>query len=171
MPHPTYCIGAAQTQIDPEAWVAPGAVVIGDVHLGAQASVWYHAVIRGDVERIRIGAQTNIQDGSVIHADAGAPCIIGTDVTVGHRSNIHGSIVGNGTHNGKGTITMNGSVIGEQCIIGAGSLITQGKTIPPRMLVIGSPARVIRALTPEEIALSRQSAAHYAHISSAYRTA
>ena len=159
------------TQIHPTAFVAYNAVVVGDVHVAAEASIWFGVVIRGDVEQIRIGARTNIQDNSVIHADAGFPCRIGAGVTVGHRAIVHGAQVGDHVLVGMGATVMNGAVIGENSIIGANSLVTEGKVIPPRSLALGSPAKVVRELTEDEIAGIRLSATHYVLNGQAYKAA
>ena len=146
-------------RIVPTAHVAPGAVVLGDVTLGERASVWYNAVVRGDVERIEIGAGTNIQDCAVIHADSGFPAVIGSGVTVGHGAIVHGTLIG------MGAIILNGAKIGCGCIVGAGALVTQGAVIPDGMLALGSPARTCRPLTAQEMDANRHSAEHYAALS------
>jgi carbonic anhydrase/acetyltransferase-like protein (isoleucine patch superfamily) len=158
-------------RIDPEAFVAENATVIGDVHIGKGASIWFTAVIRGDVEEIRIGANTNIQDGAVIHADPGNPTIIGDDCTVGHRAIVHGARVGDRALIGMGATVMNGAVVGEECIIGANALVREGQQIPPRSLVVGMPAKVIRSLAEHEIAMLSLSAQHYAASGQAYKEA
>ena len=159
------------TQIAPDAFVAHNAVVVGDVHIGSESSVWFGVVIRGDVSQVRIGARTNIQDNSVVHADPGFPCLIGDGVTVGHRAIVHGARVANNVLIGMGAIVMNGAAIAEDCIIGAGALITEGKEIPPRSLVLGVPAKVVRELTEEEVYRIRISAAQYVHNGRRYRAA
>jgi carbonic anhydrase/acetyltransferase-like protein (isoleucine patch superfamily) len=159
------------TRIDADAFVAAGAVVLGDVHVGPGASLWFGAVLRGDVERIRIGARTNIQDGSIVHADPGFPCLLGEGVTVGHRCVVHGAIVGAGSLVGMGAILMNGVDLGEECLIGASALVTEGKHIPPRSLVLGSPGKVVRALTAAELENLRRSAEHYVAAGRAYKAA
>jgi len=152
------------------AWVADSAVVIGDVVLGARASIWYGAVVRGDVEKIRIGADTNIQDNSVIHVDSsGFSTIIGDGVTVGHRVVLHGCHVGSGALIGIGAIVMNGAEIGEGALIGAGSLVTEGVKIPAGMLALGSPCKVKRPLTDEEKQHLRASAAHYVELAGEHK--
>lgn len=149
-------------QIGPAAWVADSATVIGDVVLGPRASIWYGTVVRGDVEKIHIGADSNIQDNSVIHVDSsGFSTVVGDGVTVGHRVVLHGCRVGNGALIGIGAIVMNGAEIGEGALIGAGALVPPGAKIPAGMLAVGSPARVKRPLTDEERADLRESAAHY----------
>jgi carbonic anhydrase/acetyltransferase-like protein (isoleucine patch superfamily) len=170
MPH-ELTLDPELTQIAPDAFVAPNAVIVGDVHVGPESSIWFGVVIRGDTSQVRIGARTNIQDGCVIHADPGFPCLIGDGVTVGHRSIVHGARVSDNVLIGMGAILMNGAVIGEDCIIGAGALITEGKEIPPRSLVLGVPAKVVRELTEEEIAGIRFSAAQYVYNGRAYRAA
>ena len=142
-------------------WIAPTASVIGDVVLGADSSVWFGAVIRGDNERIVLGPRTNVQDNSVLHTDAGVPLTIGADVTVGHMAMIHGAEIGEGSLIGIGAILLNGCRIGRGCIVGAGALVTEGKVIPDQSLVVGSPGRVIRAVTAEERDGLMESARHY----------
>ena len=140
----------AQPTIDPEAFIAEGAVIRGDVRIERNASIWYNAVLRGDVDSIAVGEGSNIQDGCVLHVDRGCPVRIGRNVTVGHGAIVHGCTIGDGSLIGMGAIILNGAVIGEGCIVGAGALVTQGKHIPAGTLVIGSPARTVRAVTPEE---------------------
>lgn len=142
--------GNTQPTIDPEAFIAEGAVVRGDVRIERNASIWYNAVLRGDVDSIAVGEGSNIQDGCVVHVDRGCPVRIGRNVTVGHGATVHGCTIGDGTLIGMGAIILNGAVIGEGCIVGAGALVTQGKHIPAGTLVVGSPARTVRAVTPEE---------------------
>lgn len=139
-----------QPIIDPEAFIAEGAIVRGDVRIERNASIWYNAVLRGDVDSITVGEGSNIQDGCVVHVDRGCPVRIGRNVTVGHGAIVHGCTIGDGALIGMGAIILNGAVIGEGCIVGAGALVTQGKHIPAGMLVVGSPARTVRAVTPEE---------------------
>jgi len=157
-------------QLGPEAWVAETAAVIGDVVLGPRASVWYGAVVRGDVEKIRIGADSNIQDNSVIHVDSsGFSTLVGERVTVGHRVVLHGCRVGDGALIGIGAIVMNGAEIGEGALVGAGALVPPGAKIPPGMLAVGAPARVKRPLTDEERQDLRESAPHYVHLAREHR--
>ena len=143
------------------AWVADSAQVIGDVVLGAQASVWFGTVVRGDMERITIGAGSNIQDTSVLHADTGQPLVIGERVTVGHQAVLHGCTVGDESLIGIGAIVLNGAKIGKNCLVGAGALVTEGKEFPDGSMIVGAPAKVVRQLTPEQIELLRHSAQHY----------
>lgn len=130
--------------IDPLAYIAHGAVVLGDVHLGRDVSVWYNAVVRGDAERITIGDEANIQDLSMVHADPGVPCVVGRRVTVGHRAILHGCTVGDGCLIGMGAILLNGVRLGEGSVVGAGAVLTEGTEVPPGSLVLGVPGKVIR---------------------------
>jgi carbonic anhydrase/acetyltransferase-like protein (isoleucine patch superfamily) len=148
-------------RLDPSAWVADSAEVIGRVELGADASVWYGAVLRGDNEWITIGERSNIQDGCVLHTDVGTPLVVGADVTVGHQVVLHGCSVGEGSLIGIQSVILNGARIGRHSIVGAGALVTEGKEFPDGVLIVGSPAKVVRELTPEQIARVKLSAAHY----------
>lgn len=156
-------------QVHPTAWIAPTATVIGDVRLAAGASVWWNAVVRGDNDTIAIGENTNIQDGSVLHTDMGVPLTLGRDITVGHMVMLHGCTVGDGSLVGIGSIVLNRAVIGRHCLIGANSVIPEGKVIPERSLVMGSPGKVVRELTDEEIARLLHGAAHYVDNARRYR--
>ena len=142
-------------------FIAPTAAVIGNVVLGDGASVWFSAVIRGDNEPIRIGARSNIQDGSVCHSDSGSPLTIGESVTVGHNATIHGCTIGDGTLVGINAVVLNGAKVGKNCVIGANSLVPEGMEIPDGSLVMGVPARVKRELTTEERDLFSHNADHY----------
>jgi carbonic anhydrase/acetyltransferase-like protein (isoleucine patch superfamily) len=159
---PLYAIHEASPLIDPSAWVAPSADLIGDVRLGPRASVWFGAVIRADNTPILLGEETNFQDGAIGHSDPGAPLTLGARVTVGHQAILHGCTIHDEALIGMGARVLNGAVIGEQCIVGAGALVTEGKIFEPRSLIVGSPARAVRSLTEEQVALLRLSAAHYA---------
>lgn len=150
-------------------FIARNAVVVGDVTLGEDVTVWYNAVIRGDANKISIGARTNIQDGTVIHVDHDAPTEIAEDVTVGHQCMLHGCRIESGALIGMSTVVLNHAVIGENSLIGAGSLVTQGTVIPPNVLAFGRPAKVIRPLTPEELAKNRQKIHHYIEMGTAHR--
>ncbi len=147
--------------LDPSAWVADSAQVIGSVSLGVDASVWFGAVLRGDSERVTVGRGSNIQDGSVIHADSGKPTIIGDGVTVGHLVMLHGCTIGDNSLVGIGSVILNGARIGRNCLVGARALVTEGKTFPDGSLIVGSPAVAVRTLTDEQIEGLRQSARHY----------
>ena len=142
-------------------FVAPSADVIGSVRLGHNASVWFGAVVRGDTSDISVGEGSNIQDGSVLHADVGMPLTIGRHVTVGHQVMLHGCTVGDECLIGIGAVVLNGAKIGNNCLVGARSLVTEGKEFPPGSLIMGSPAKVVRELTPEQIEGLRQSAKGY----------
>lgn len=144
-------------------YIAKGAVVIGDVTLGDDSSVWYNAVLRGDINRIVIGHHTNIQDNSVVHLADEFPCLIGNWVTVGHNAIVHACTVGNECLIGMGATILDGADIGDQCIIGANALITQFTKIPPGSMVLGSPAKVVRTLTFEERQLIKPWAEKYVH--------
>ncbi len=139
-----------QPRIADTAFIAPNATLLGDVTIGAHASVWYGAVLRGDINRIVVGDRSNVQDGSVLHLSAEHGCLIGEDVTVGHMAMLHACTIGNEVLIGMGAILLDGVEIGDRCIIGAGSLVTQNKKIPPGCMVMGSPARIVRELTAEE---------------------
>src|SRR5688500_6737056 len=141
--------------------VAPSADLIGDVRLGNRCSVWFGAVIRADNTPIILGDETNFQDGAIGHSDPGAPLTLGARVTVGHQAILHGCAVEDEALIGMGARILNGAVIGAQCIVGAGALVTEGKTFEARSLIVGSPARAIRALSDEQVAMLRVSAAHY----------
>ena len=132
-------------------FVAPTATVIGDVHLGDNASVWFSAVVRGDSDQIRIGARTNIQDNAVIHCDPGAPAIIGDDCIIGHCAIVHGATLANNVLIGMNATVLNHAIIGEFSIIGANALVTAGSVIPPYSLVLGSPAKVVKTLSEEQV--------------------
>lgn len=148
-------------QVDESAWVAESAEVIGRVSLGADVSVWFQAVLRGDSEQLTIGAGSNIQDGSVLHADHGFPLVLGEGVTVGHKVMLHGCSVGDHSLIGIGAVVLNGARIGRNCLVGAGALVTEGKEFPDGSLIVGSPAKVVRELTPEQIMGLKASALHY----------
>ena len=155
--------------IPSSAFIAEGAVVKGDVTLGENCSVWYHATVRADRATITIGDNTNIQDNCVVHVDAGASVHIGKGVTVGHSAIVHGCTVGDNTLVGMGAILLNDCVIGKNCIIGAGTLVTQNTRIPDGSLVLGNPGKVKRTLTPEEIEANRRNALHYVEEGRSYR--
>ena len=144
-----------------EYWIAPNATVIGQVTLKTNASVWFGAVLRGDVEAISVGENSNIQDGSVLHADPGFPLTVGRDVTVGHMAMLHGCEIGSNSLIGIGAVVLNGAKIGRNCLIGARALITEGKVIPDGCLVVGAPGRIARALSDEEITGLTRSAERY----------
>ena len=143
------------------AWVADSAQVMGNVELAENASVWFGAILRGDIELLRIGKGSNVQDGSVIHADIGYPVTLGENVTVGHHVMLHGCTVGDGSLIGIQAVVLNGAKIGKHCLVGAGALVTEGKEFADGSLIIGAPAKAVRQLTPEQIEGLRRSAEHY----------
>ena len=150
-----------QTPGEGKYWVAPTATVIGNVHIGEDASVWFNAVIRGDNEPILIGARSNVQEGCVLHTDPGFPMRVGPDCTVGHMVMLHGCTIGRGSLIGIGAIILNGAVIGEECLIGAHTLVPEGKDIPPRSVVVGAPGKIVRDVTEDDLARMRNGVASY----------
>lgn len=151
----------SEPSIDGSVFRAPGSVVVGDVQIGPESSVWYNVVIRADVAPVRIGSRTNIQDGSILHADPGFPCIIGDDVTVGHKAIVHGAVVENGALIGMGAILLNGAKIGEDAIVAAGSVVTEGTVVLPGTLVAGVPAKEKRVLDQQVRQMGRDGAEGY----------
>ncbi len=156
-----YALENVAPVIHDSAWVADSAQVMGRVELGEDASVWFGVVIRGDTELIQIGKGTNIQDACVLHADFGKPLAIGDNVTVGHRVMLHGCTIGDNSLIGIGAVVLNGARIGKGCLVGAGSLVTEGKEFPDGSMILGSPAKVVRMLTPEQQEGLRMSAVNY----------
>ena len=156
-------------QVHPSVWLAPSAIVVGDVTLGEACGVWFHASLRGDTEAILIGPRTNIQEGAIFHADPGYPAIVGADVTIGHGAIVHGARIGDQAVIGMRAVLLNGSVIGPNSLVGAGALVTEGKVFPAGVLILGSPAKVIRDLTPDEIERNRRAAAIYVQRAQAFR--
>ncbi len=157
-----YALGERKVVLEGEGhFIAPNAAVIGDVRLKSGASVWFSAVIRGDVEYIEIGEGANVQDGAVLHADPGKPCIVGPNVTIGHNAMVHGCTIGEGSLIGINAVVLDGAVIGKHCLIGANALVTAGMEIPDGALVLGSPAKVKAMLSDEQKAAIAMGAAHY----------
>ncbi len=158
-----YRLGDVSPEVPPsgEYWVAPNATVLGRVILKPGASVWFNAVLRGDNDPITIGANTNIQDGSILHTDDGVPLTIGDGVTVGHKAMLHGCTIGDNSLIGIGAVILNGARIGRNCLIGANALITEGKVIPDNSLVMGQPGKVVRELDEGQIQGLKMSALHY----------
>ena len=161
---PIYALDERRPILPPKGryWVAPNAHVIGDVSLGEDCGIWFGATLRGDNERITVGARTNIQEGCTLHTDIGSPLVIGEDCTIGHNAILHGCEIGEGSLIGMGAIVLNGAKIGRGCLVGAGALVTEGKNFPDGSLIVGSPAKVMRALDERALAALRLSAAHYA---------
>lgn len=155
--------------IDPTAWVADTAQVMGAITLEAHTSVWFGAVLRGDTETIHIGEGSNVQDLAVIHADIGLPVVVGKHVTVGHQVMLHGCTIGDESLIGIGAVVLNGARIGRHCVVAAGSVVTEGKEFPDGSLIIGAPAKVVRQLTPEQIEGLRMSAKHYIENASRFK--
>jgi carbonic anhydrase/acetyltransferase-like protein (isoleucine patch superfamily) len=155
--------------VSPDAWIAPDADVIGRVVLRKDASVWFHAVLRGDEEPIEIGEGSNVQDFCMLHADPGFPLTVGPNVTVGHHVVLHGCTIGEGSLVGIGSVVLNGARIGANCLIGARSLITEGKEIPDGSVVMGAPAKVVREVTDEDRASIQLNTLHYVERGRAYR--
>jgi carbonic anhydrase/acetyltransferase-like protein (isoleucine patch superfamily) len=156
-----YRLGEHVPAIAASAWVADSAELIGRVSLAEDASVWYGSVLRGDNDTISIGRASNVQDGCVLHTDQGFPLTIGEGAIIGHRVTLHGCSIGDGTLVGIGAIVLNGARIGRRCIVGAGALVTVGKAFPDGVMIVGAPAKVVRELTPEQIASLEDNAAHY----------
>ena len=165
----TYQLDDLTPAIDPSAWVADNAQVLGNVTLAANSSVWFGVVIRGDTSSITVGKGSNVQDNSVLHADNGMPLVIGEGVTVGHQVMLHGCTVGNHSLIGIGAIVLNGAKIGNHCLVGAGALVTEGKEFPDGSMIIGSPAKAVRMLSPEQIEGLKMSARHYVNNANRYK--
>ena len=164
-----YALGDIAPQIADDAWVAPGCHLIGDVVLEEKTSVWFGSTLRGDNERITIGAGSNVQENTVMHTDMGSPLIIGPGCTIGHKVMLHGCVIGENTLIGMGATVLNGAVIGRNCLIGAGALITENKVIPDGSLVMGAPGKVVRELDAQAIEGLRLSALHYQQNAARFR--
>lgn len=164
-----YELDGIAPKVAASAWVADSAQVIGKVELGENVSVWFGTVIRGDSEAIRIGKGSNIQDASVLHADPGMPLTLGENVSVGHQVTLHGCAVGDGTLIGIGAVVLNRARIGRNCLVGAGALVTEGKEFPDGSMILGSPARVARPLTAEQIASLQGIAQRYVDNAALFR--
>lgn len=165
-----YQLDDFQPAVAATAWVADSAQVIGNVTLGDHTSVWFGVVIRGDTSTISVGKGSNVQDNSVLHADHGMPLVIGEGVTVGHQVMLHGCTVGNNCLIGIGAIVLNGAKIGNNCLVGAGALVTEGKEFPDGSMIIGSPAKAVRMLSPEQIQGLKMSAESYIANARRYKT-
>jgi len=165
-----YELDGVAPEVAASAWVADSAEVMGNVQLAEDASIWFGAVLRGDCESISIGEGSNIQDASVLHADLGKPLVVGRYVTVGHQVMLHGCTIGDESLIGIGAVVLNGAKIGRNCLVGAGALITEGKEFPDGSMIIGSPAKAVRQLTPEQIEGLRRSAQHYVDNARRFKT-
>lgn len=165
-----YALGSAVPDVAASAWIAPTANVIGRVTLAADASVWFGATLRGDNDPITIGQGSNVQDGAVLHTDEGVPLVVGVGVTIGHQAMLHGCRIGDGALIGIGAVILNSAVIGRECLVGAGALVTEGREFPDGSLILGAPARVLRALTEAERAGLRASAAGYVRRAALFRS-
>ena len=157
-----YRLDGQSPQLAADVFVAPGSHLIGQVTVGAGSSIWFGAVLRGDNAPITLGTRCNVQEGAVLHTDPGFALQIGDEVTIGHQTMLHGCRIGAGSLVGIQAVVLNGAVIGEECLIGAGALVPEGREFPPRSLILGTPAKVVRPLTEAEVARLRQSAALYA---------
>jgi carbonic anhydrase/acetyltransferase-like protein (isoleucine patch superfamily) len=160
---PIYSIDGKAPEFEDEAsnWIAPDATIIGDIHIGKDAGIWFGAVLRGDNERISIGAGTNVQEHVIMHTDIGFPLDIGIGCTIGHRATLHGCIIGDNSLIGMGAVVLNGARIGRNCLVGAGALVTEGKVFEDNSLIVGSPAKAVRVLDEQAAARLTQSAEHY----------
>ena len=165
-----YRLGDKSPLIDESAYVAREAVVIGDVHLAADTSVWAGAVLRGDNEPIVIGTGSNVQEGAVMHTDPGCPLTVGEHVTIGHQAMLHGCTVGDGSLIGIQAVVLNNAVIGKECLVGAGAVVTEGKVFPDRSLILGAPAKVVRTLSDEDVANLRRNARNYVDRRALFKT-
>jgi carbonic anhydrase/acetyltransferase-like protein (isoleucine patch superfamily) len=165
----TYSIDGHAPSLASDAFVVDSATVIGRVTLEAGASVWFNAVLRGDGDRIVVGAGSNVQDGAVLHVDPGFPLTIGERVSVGHQAMLHGCTIGAGSLIAIKAVVLNGAVIGEQCLVGAGAIVTEGKAFPPRSLLLGAPAKVARELTDKDLAMLKSAADSYMRRAAIYR--
>ena len=156
-------------QLAASAWVADSALVVGNVVLQEDSSIWFGAMLRGDNETMTIGKGSNVQDGTVIHSDPGFPATLGDNVTIGHQVMLHGCSIGDGSLVGIQSVILNGAKIGRNCLVGAGSLVTEGKEFPDGCLIVGSPAKVVRMLTPEQVARTAMAAVYYVDNASRHR--
>ncbi len=166
---PIYALDGIAPEIDPDAFVADTAVVIGRVRLAAGSGVWFGAVLRGDNEWIEIGRGSNVQDGAIIHTDIGFPCTVGANCTIGHAAILHGCTIGQGALVGMAATILNGARIGEHCLVGAGALVAEGKAFEPRSLIVGMPAKAIRTLDDQAVARIRLNADGYVANAARYR--
>jgi carbonic anhydrase/acetyltransferase-like protein (isoleucine patch superfamily) len=164
-----FLLDLRQPVVPASAYVAPGAVLLGEARLGEQSSLWFGSVLRADIHRIEVGAQSNVQDGSVLHVSDDFPCVLGERVSIGHRAVVHACEVGDEVLVGMGAILLDGAVIGARSLVAAGALVTKGMRVPEGSLVLGSPARVVRSLTAEERAANARLALKYVELARRYR--
>ncbi|MCX7271688.1 MAG: gamma carbonic anhydrase family protein [Burkholderiales bacterium] len=165
-----YQLDQSIPEIDPDAWVADNATVVGRVRLAARSSVWFGATLRGDNDLISIGAGSNVQDGAVLHTDPGHPLTVGESVTIGHQAMLHGCTIGERSLVGLHAVVLNGARIGRECLIGAGSLVPEGKVFPDRCLLVGTPAKVVRELSDEEVAAFQRGVQSYVERARLFRS-
>ena len=165
-----YSLNGVTPKIADDVYIAPGAIVAGDVEIGTGSSIWFNVVLRGDTEPIRIGARTNIQDGAVLHIDPGAPFIVGYDVTIGHGAIVHGANIGNGATIGMGAVVLSFATIGERAVIAAGAVVSEGTEVPPATLMMGVPAKPRRELEPELQERMAMGSRHYVENGKRFRT-
>ncbi|HEX2325025.1 MAG TPA: gamma carbonic anhydrase family protein [Chloroflexota bacterium] len=168
---PVLPFGDRRPALAPDVFVAEGAYIIGDVTIGAGSSVWYNAVIRGDIAPIRIGRGSNVQDGSVLHVDEGVPCVVGDGVVIGHGAVVHSATVEDGTMVAMHATLLSGSVVGRESIVGANALVSEGKAFPPRSLIVGVPGKILKDVTDEQVAAVRENARRYAGYAQAHKKA
>ncbi len=164
-----YEVAGKRPDVDSSAFIADSAQVMGDVKLCAHASLWFGVIARGDTDRIHVGERSNVQDGSVLHADEGVPLVIGDNVSVGHKVMLHGCTIGDGSLIGIGAVVLNNARIGRNCLVGAGALVTEGKEFPDGSMILGSPARVVKTLSEDQIAGMHHIAQHYVDNAQTYR--
>jgi carbonic anhydrase/acetyltransferase-like protein (isoleucine patch superfamily) len=164
-----YQLGERIPKIAASAYVAPTAAVMGTVELAEHSSVWFGAVLRGDNDPIRVGANSNVQDGAILHTDVGVPLTIGANVTIGHQVMLHGCTIGDGSLIGIQAVVLNGAIIGRNCLVGAGAIVTERKEFPEGSMIIGAPAKLVRPLRPEELERLRENAAIYVQRAALFR--
>ncbi len=168
---PLLAFNGVTPTLAPDVFVAPGAMVIGDVTIGEGSSVWYNAVLRGDIAPIRIGKGSNVQDGAVLHVDEGVPCVLGDGVVIGHGAVVHSATVGNGAMVAMHATLLSHAKIGDECIVGANALVAEGKEFPARSLIVGVPGKVLRDVTDEQAEAIRENARRYATYAQKHRDA
>ncbi|HXI18927.1 MAG TPA: gamma carbonic anhydrase family protein [Chloroflexota bacterium] len=168
---PVLAFNGVTPSLAPGVFVAPGAMVIGDVTIGEGSSVWYNAVLRGDIAPIRIGKGSNVQDGAVLHVDEGVPCVLGDGVVIGHGAVVHSATVGNGAMVAMHATLLSHAKIGDECIVGANALVAEGKEFPARSLIVGIPGKVLRDVTDEQAEAIRENARRYAAYAQKHRDA